>query len=200
MRIETPGQFVHAGAFSVVLLCWIALGCVFLYHAGGPRPKAKRRERSSIAGIVLQALAFALAWGVQRPILTPFTPAHPAPGLALAGAAVLLSVASTWLTISAVRVLGRQWSFQARLVEGHRLVTEGPYGFVRHPIYTGMLGMLAATCLAVGHWIALAPALIFYGAGTVIRVRSEERLLRQAFGREFEEYARRVPAVVPGLR
>jgi protein-S-isoprenylcysteine O-methyltransferase Ste14 len=62
-----------------------------------------------------------------------------------------------------------------------------------------MLGMLLATGLAVSHWIALAAALVVFAIGTWIRVRSEEKLLRGAFGAEFEEYAREVPAVVPYL-
>ena len=159
-----------------------------------------RREPASISGIVLQAIGLACAWGLQRRTFSPLTPGPPAFALVLAGLAVALAVGSIWLTLSAIRILGKEWSFQARLVVGHRLVTEGPYRLVRHPIYTGMLGMLVATCLAVGHWIGLAPALLFYAAGTFIRVRGEERLLRAAFGDRYEEYTRRVPAVVPGLR
>jgi len=60
-----------------------------------------------------------------------------------------------------------------------------------------MLGMLLATGLAKSHWIAVAVAIAIYAAGTVIRIRSEEKLLREAFGKRFEDYARRVPAVVP---
>ncbi len=200
MRIETATDFMQAAAAGVVFLSWLAFAFVFILKAKGPRPKESRRESASIAGIVLQGLAFALAWGVQRRTFSPMTPDHPALGAALAGLDVALAVGSMWLTIAAARVLGREWSFRARLLEGHRLVTEGPYALVRHPIYTGMLGMLLATALAFAHWIVLVPALILYGAGTVIRVRSEEKLLRAAFGQTFEEYARRVPAVIPCRR
>lgn len=78
-------------------------------------------------------------------------------------------------------------------------LTRGPYGRVRHPIYTGMFGLLLATGLAISHWMALAAAIALFWTGTVIRVRREEKLLRQAFGTRFEEYARRVPAVLPGI-
>jgi protein-S-isoprenylcysteine O-methyltransferase len=98
-----------------------------------------------------------------------------------------------------VRTLGKQWALAARLVEDHKLITEGPYGFVRNPIYTGMLGMLVATGLAMEHWVALDFAVVLFAVGLVIRVRSEEKLLRAAFGEEFEEYAKRVPAVLPGI-
>ena len=79
------------------------------------------------------------------------------------------------------------------------LMACGPYRFVRNPIYTGMLGMLVATGLAMEHWTALIVAVILFAVGLVIRVRSEEKLLRAAFGKEFEDYAQRVPAVMPGI-
>ena len=110
-----------------------------------------------------------------------------------------LALASELLVIAAVRTLGRQWAIAARLVEGHKLVTDGPYRFVRNPIYTGMFGLMLATGLAVSHWWAILLAGVPFAIGTVIRVRSEEKLLRAAFGQEFEEYAKRVPAVVPGI-
>ena len=87
----------------------------------------------------------------------------------------------------------------ARLVEGHTLIQDGPYRFVRNPIYTGMFGMLLATGLAAGRWIPLLVGIVLFTAGTYIRIRSEERLLRQAFGSEFEDYVRKVPALIPGI-
>lgn len=75
----------------------------------------------------------------------------------------------------------------------------GPYAYVRNPIYTGMLGMLIATGLATEHWIALPIAVVIFAVGMVIRVRSEEKLLRAAFGEEFEQYAKRVAALIPGI-
>jgi protein-S-isoprenylcysteine O-methyltransferase Ste14 len=62
-----------------------------------------------------------------------------------------------------------------------------------------MLGMLLATGLAISHWLAALAALLVFIIGTVIRVRSEEKLLREAFGQEFDNYSQRVPAIVPGL-
>ncbi len=131
-----------------------------------------------------------------------FTPIVPLPGLLEAVpplAAAVLSIVSVRLTIAAVRTLGKEWSFEARLVEGHRLVTAGPYSRVRHPIYTAMCGKLLATGLVLSHWIGLLAGVVLISIGTAIRVRSEEKLLRAQFGAEYEDYARRVPAIVPRL-
>jgi len=78
-------------------------------------------------------------------------------------------------------------------------VTRGPYAWVRHPIYTAMLGKVVACNFAFGHWLGLLLVPI-YVTGTMIRIRSEEKLLRAAFGPEYEAYARRVPAFIPWRR
>ena len=110
---------------------------------------------------------------------------------------VVVILGSLWTMFSAVRVLGKQWSLQARVLEDHKLVREGPYRFVRHPIYTGMLGMIVAAGLAWSHWIGFLIALVLFAIGTAIRVWSEERLLREQFGAAFDDYKLSVPAVLP---
>ena len=71
---------------------------------------------------------------------------------------------------------------------------------IEHPIYTSMLGMLVATGLLVAPWHLLAIAVAFAIAGTEIRVRVEDALLRSRFGETFEQYRRTVPAYVPYVR
>jgi protein-S-isoprenylcysteine O-methyltransferase Ste14 len=62
-----------------------------------------------------------------------------------------------------------------------------------------MLGMLLATCVATSYWIAVPFAVAVFIAGTLVRARSEEKLLRETFGGEYDAYARRVRAFIPGL-
>ena len=85
----------------------------------------------------------------------------------------------------------------ARVIEGHELVTRGRYAWVRRPIYTAMLGKLLASNFAFGHWLGLVMAGTIFVAGTLIRIRSEEKLMRATFGEQYEAYAKRVPAFVP---
>jgi len=187
-------------AFVVVVSSWIAFVLAFILGKK-PSPSApdRKRDRSSIVGIVLQGCSYAIIWAIHRHWFTPFVSGSNAAGIALSILAMALAVASAWFSAAAVRKLDKQWSLAARVLEGHKLVTEGPYSVVRNPIYTAMLGMLLATGLAASHWIGLAIAVVVFAMGTAIRVRSEEKLLREAFGAEFEAYARRVPAVIPFL-
>ncbi len=185
--------------FAVVMVSWITFAVVFLAHKKPPAGPEQKRERTSIVGLALQGAGYAIVWSVHRHFFTPIAAMSKLLEITLAVLTMVLAIGSVWFVLAAVRTLGKQWSLAARLVEGHKLVTEGSYRIVRNPIYTGMLGMLLATGLAISHWIALPIAMVVFAIGTWIRVRSEEKLLREAFGAEFEEYARKVPAVVPYL-
>lgn len=186
-------------AFVGVMLCWIVFVIVFLVQRKPANSPDSKRDSSSITGIVLQGLSYGIVWSIRRTAFTPIISANKALEIVLSVFAIVLAIASVSFVSAAVRALGKQWSIAARLLEGHKLITQGPYSVVRNPIYTGMLGMLLATGLVISHWIGLVVAIIVFAIGTVIRVRSEENLLRGAFGAEFEEYARRVPAVIPYL-
>src|SRR5438094_5095295 len=186
-------------AFAVVLLSWFAFVILFLERKKPPTAPESRRDRASIIGIVLQGFSYGIVWSVRRQWFTPIFSVSNAVEILLAILTMVLAITTVWFCSAAIRALGKQWSLAARLVEGHKLVKEGPYSVVRNPIYTGMFGMLLATGLAVSHWIGLLVAVELFAIGTAIRVRSEETPLREAFGREFEDYARAVPAVIPFL-
>ena len=194
-------EFWPTLAFNVVMLSWLAFVVVFALFLRKKTPSApdSKRERTSIVGIALQGVSYAVVWTFRRPPFTPIVPSSKRVEIALAVLTMALAIGSVWFVSAAVRTLGKQWSLAARVLEGHKLVTEGPYSVVRNPIYTGMFGMLLATGLAISHWIGLLIAIAVFAVGTAIRVHSEEKLLREAFGQEFENYARKVPAVVPFL-
>jgi len=186
-------------AFVAVVLSWVAFVLTFLLHRKPPALPDKKRDPASIAGIVFQGLSYPPLWIIRRQWFTPPLGSSKFLEITAAVLTILLAVASVWLCRAAVRTLGVQWSLAARVVEGHKLVTQGPYSIVRNPIYTGMFGMLLATGLAVSHWIGLVLAVVMFAIGTVIRVHSEEKLLREMFAEEFDEYAQSVPAVIPFL-
>jgi protein-S-isoprenylcysteine O-methyltransferase Ste14 len=103
----------------------------------------------------------------------------------------------TFRAALADRALGRQWRIDAGLSADHELITSGPYRFVRHPIYTSMLGVLLGTGLLSTPWWLLLPSLLLFVIGTEIRVRIEDNLLASQFGDRFTEYQKRIPANIP---
>jgi protein-S-isoprenylcysteine O-methyltransferase Ste14 len=194
-------EFWPTLAFSVVMASWFAFVVVFALFLRKKPPSVpdSKRERTSIVGIALLGVGYAIVWSLRRPPFSPIVSASQSVEIALAVLTMTVAIGSVWFCSTAVRTLGKQWSITARVLEGHKLITSGPYGVVRNPIYTGMFGMLLATGLAISHWIGLLIAIIVFAVGTAIRVRSEEKLLRETFGEEFEAYERKVPAVVPFL-
>ncbi len=188
-------------AFYAVIVCWWIFGLTFWLRRRPPRAREAKRDWISLIGLLLQAAGYFCVWSfpLQRKHFSPVAPELPIVEWGLAVLSVAIAVASVWLVNAAARRLGKQWALAARLVEGHTLIQDGPYRFVRNPIYTGMFGMLVATGLALTQWIPLLVAIVLFIPGTYIRIRSEERLLRGAFGCEFEAYARKVPALIPGI-
>jgi protein-S-isoprenylcysteine O-methyltransferase Ste14 len=183
--------------FAIVMCCWFAFGGAFFLLNKGHAASDRKREPASLIGFALQMLGLVFVWFVRRPMFTPIAKTNKAPEILLAVVAIAASISSVWIMLAAIRVLGKQWSLTARVLEGHKLITTGPYTLVRHPIYTALLGMTLATGLAQSNWLALAVAILVYMTGTMIRIKSEERLLRETFGEEYEEFARRVPALIP---
>jgi protein-S-isoprenylcysteine O-methyltransferase Ste14 len=185
--------------YVVVVVCWILFGVIFFVGKKGAAGSDTKRATSSLLGLVLQCMAYAAVWVFPRPRFTGIFPLPRAAEAAVATATMAIALGSIWFCLVAVRTLGRQWALEARVIEGHELVTLGPYSVVRNPIYLGMFGLLVATGLAISHWQALVAATVLFLAGNEIRIRSEEKLLREAFGAQFEDYARRVPAFFPRL-
>jgi protein-S-isoprenylcysteine O-methyltransferase Ste14 len=113
---------------------------------------------------------------------------------------LVLLVASTVFTIWARVGLGRMWSASPdTLQEGHELRTDGPYAVTRHPIYTGLLGMLLGTVLLNGLGVSLV--FLFIGVAVVAtRIPIEERLMTKTFPEQYARYRRRTPRIFPGLQ
>ncbi|MFF2925024.1 methyltransferase family protein [Streptomyces celluloflavus] len=119
------------------------------------------------------------------------------PGLALLGA--LLVLASTALLLWARWVLGTMWAGIPMLQEHHELRTDGPYRLVRHPIYTGLLGLITGAMLACGFgpWIVYLAVAVPW---LLRRVRIENDMMASQFGASYETYRAHVPALIPWTR
>jgi protein-S-isoprenylcysteine O-methyltransferase Ste14 len=114
-------------------------------------------------------------------------------GWAMVGVATAAFLFAWWARI----YLGRLWSGSITRKEGHNVVDTGPYGIVRHPIYTGIIAAAIATAVAIGGLHAILGAVLLI-AGYWLKARLEERFLRAELGAEtYDSYRRRVPMLVP---
>jgi protein-S-isoprenylcysteine O-methyltransferase Ste14 len=116
------------------------------------------------------------------------------PVVGIAGLAV--TVAGGALMIWARAVLGIMWAGRPMLQDQHELCTRGAYQLVRHPIYTGLVALVAGTTMAAGLGSELVIVLAVL-AVVAWRVPVEERMMISTFGDRYLDYRRRVPALVP---
>ena len=99
----------------------------------------------------------------------------------------------------AIGTLGRHYDLELEIHRDHELVRTGPYRLVRHPIYTGLSLHFVGACLATGSLLLIAGTLLVTYPAFYLRARTEERLLRERFGRAYDAYAREVGMLVPLL-
>jgi protein-S-isoprenylcysteine O-methyltransferase Ste14 len=118
--------------------------------------------------------------------------------LAVRVAGLVVGVAGAVLLAWAAVLLGRFFVHEAAVVQGHALVTSGPYRLVRHPVYSGYLALLLGTGAAtLNVWLCLLwPVSLL---GILVQAGAEERLLAATFGQGYEAYARRTGRLLPRL-
>jgi protein-S-isoprenylcysteine O-methyltransferase Ste14 len=182
---------------GVVVVVWVAgalYNALHTPHNASRAPRERTRSQPASTALIVTALVCAGLVIVGRSQFDGL--AVRAAWVQVLGLAVL--VASTVFTLWARFSLGTSWSLAPKVTGDRHLRTRGPYAVTRHPIYTGVLGMLlGATLLSgIGQWIVLFPVgLILFE----VKIRMEEQLMVAAFPDEYARYRRQVPQLVPGL-
>lgn len=110
---------------------------------------------------------------------------------------VALCVLGFGLAISARWYLGSNWGMPMSRKEQPELVTRGPYAFIRHPIYTGLI--LAMLGSAIGVNISWALMLVPVGAYFIYSARREEAVMLQQFPEQYAAYMARTGMLAPRL-
>lgn len=157
--------------------------------ARGPRELALLL--TSLTGLGILPLLY-VASGFPRFAEHAFSPLVGAAGVAVAiGALVMFRLTH--------RALGRNWSVTLELRESHKLIQDGIYRHVRHPMYTAFWLWALAQALLLPNWIAGLSGIIGFGTLYGFRIGQEERLMREAFGEEYRAYEARTARLVPGV-
>jgi protein-S-isoprenylcysteine O-methyltransferase Ste14 len=108
----------------------------------------------------------------------------------------IVQALSLLLAVWARRHLGRNWAAEVRIGVDHELVRTGPYRWVRHPIYTAMLGMFLGTAIASSQYHALLGVALLFVA-YIRKTRLEEEILSRVFPTDYEAYRRSTWRLVP---
>lgn len=197
MFFDIPDEFrpylgVGIG-FGVLWFGWTASWLIAALWASRPTKRPPMGEELvyrvlTIVGALLMVMQFRQGTRVGVLWLPPRWFGWLMLALGVAGAAF-----AWWARIH----LGTLWSGRVTRKAEHRIVDTGPYGVVRHPIYTGLIAMLAATVLAFPGPINAIGAIVLI-VSFVVKARLEERFLMQELGAEaYRDYRQRVPMLVP---
>lgn len=185
---------------SPIRICyalWIGFYILWLLWAARIK-QAERRERGFTyflhrllvaAGFVLIFLDLPVSW-FYHPLL-PGTPWLPVLGVAIA-------VVGFAFAIWARSHIGRNWSSAVTAKVQHELIRSGPYRWVRHPIYSGLLLAILGTVLVQNHMRGLVALVLVY-AGWKIKSRLEEQMMVSTFGDQYVAYAKSTGALFPRL-
>jgi len=184
---------VYANLIPALWLIWLAY-----WFIAGRNVKATQRHESaaSRAGHIVPLVIGALMlWLPRLPggflggkIVPPSLPLFFA-GAAVVGVGLAFSV---WARV----YLGRNWSGTVTLKEGHELVRGGPYRYVRHPIYTGLLLAFIGCAIARDEWRGVLAIAIMYAA-LWRKLKLEERWMIEQFGDAYRRFCNEVPALIP---
>jgi protein-S-isoprenylcysteine O-methyltransferase Ste14 len=176
----------------LVLLIWMGFEVIFRAPGEASSWQADRRDSGSTAILIA---AFLLALALPAP-LSHF-------GIGVIGQAAWLGIviAGSGLLVRgwSMRTLGSSYTRTLRTAADQRLVTNGPYRWVRHPGYSGSIAVWVGAALAFHNWLAAAIVALLMLAAYGWRIHAEERMLRAAFGQEFREYSARTSKLFPGL-
>jgi protein-S-isoprenylcysteine O-methyltransferase Ste14 len=181
---------------QLILWPWCLWGLYWFVSALGNKTTARRESTGSrlahVVPLILGGVLIgwrSMPWPWLTPRLWPRSLELYWLGLALLVAGLLFAV---WARVH----LGRNWSATVTVKQSHELIRSGPYAYVRHPIYTGVLTALLGTVLASGTLRAVL-GLAIIAAALLRKVRIEERFMRETFPDEYPRYCATVPALIP---
>src|SRR5579859_6808868 len=182
---------------SIILGSWITFLAWWFISAFRQKPLA---EGQSWASTLAHRIPVGLGWVLLAyPLLPPPMNLVLIPRMdwtRFSGAAIC--VFGLFVTLWARWTLAGNWSSDVTFKQGHELIKTGPYRFVRHPIYTGLLVMALGTALNAGRlrcWLSI----VVVGIGFWIKLKQEERLMLRHFPDEYPAYQKQVKALVPFL-
>jgi len=145
-----------------------------------------------------------LAWvGFFVPLIWVASPAFSfaeyAQGAVPVVAGVMCLVIGLWLFYRSHADLGTNWSVTLEVREQHRLITQGVYRRIRHPMYSALVLYGVGHALVIPNWVAGPSNLVAFTILFGLRVRAEEQMMADQFGDEYTAYTARTKRLVPGV-
>jgi protein-S-isoprenylcysteine O-methyltransferase len=188
------GELAYVLPFWLILALWWS-GEGVASVAKRSRDGARTRDRNSFLLIMVffwigLALSFSLSFLLPQATI----PGNPKFVFFLGLGLMLAGVAFRWY---AMAVLGRFFTFDVAIQQGHVLVQAGPYRYIRHPSYTGALVTEFGIGLALGNWASILALVVSAAIAYAYRIAIEEAALLAALGEPYREYMRHTRRLLP---
>ncbi len=177
--------------------CWLLVWLAWAFFA----KRTRRRERPGtrlIYGSVVSFGAFILFSQPRSPFPGWLHARVIAPNPVAASIGILVTLAGLLFSVWARLHLGTNWSGAVTIKVGHELVRTGPYRFVRHPIYSGIVLATLGTAVCLGELRGFLGAAIVF-LGFTYKSRLEEGFMTQTFGAAYDDYRRHTGGIIPKL-
>ncbi len=182
----------------IILACWIIF---FLYWMISSRSvKPIHKTKGWLGGNwyqILLLVGFLLTlnpFGLAR--VDPLAFYIFRPGTAVQIPAAVLSLTGLAVAILARRTLAGNWSREVAIKEGHELITNGLYQYIRNPIYFGILLMALGTTLSIATLSAVVGFLLIL-LTVVFKLRAEENILAEHFSEAYLSYRKHTWVLIP---
>jgi protein-S-isoprenylcysteine O-methyltransferase Ste14 len=111
---------------------------------------------------------------------------------------LVVMIAGAGLRQWALIHLGRFFSRTVQIETTHKIITSGPYQWIRHPAYTGMILIYMGISMALGTWLGTLTSFIVVTAGLLYRIRVEEKVLLETFNGAYQTYQQQTWRLFPG--
>lgn len=185
-------------AMSICTYVWAVFIIVWIVWGLKTKPTQTREGASSRLSYIPLSVAggyLMFSGDVPREVLRTriFSPSMVTDALGVA-----ITIAGVAFAVWARVYLGGNWSSSVTVKVGHQLIRTGPYRWVRHPIYTGMILGFCGTAI-VRHQVRGLIAVVLLYLGFKIKSKIEERTMIETFGAQYEDYSRTTGAIVPRL-
>jgi protein-S-isoprenylcysteine O-methyltransferase Ste14 len=183
-------------ATNVIRACWLIFAIVWLLAAISTKPTIYRESSVSRLRYTILLIVAWLLLSRARRMSYPFDLQVIPQTDTVEWMCAILCIAGLAFCCWARLTIGRNWSGIVTLKEGHDLITRGPYALVRHPIYTGLLVMFAATALAYGY-LAGVFGIVLVFVSFWIKLSDEEKVMLKQFPEQYAAYRKRVKRIIP---
>jgi protein-S-isoprenylcysteine O-methyltransferase Ste14 len=182
---------------QAALYCWFALEVGLVVRDVVGRKVRIGGDRGTRLGVSL-SLAVSIGGALAMRRLVPALDT-PGPAAAFTVAGVVVIALGLAVRVWAVVTLGRSFSTYIQVDADQPVITRGPYRWVRHPSYSGLLLITSGFGLGVGNWLSLVVCIVVPLLGLVPRIAVEEAELVRGLGEPYRDYQRTTRRLVPGL-